>query len=95
MFVSNMWHSERKKEELHFEIGKTGLIWRVTNLSTEKKMMREGLISSSIFDDDTKYPLIFSESEIVAFSEMNEKFVFERITILAERDGVCWQSDTP
>lgn len=54
-----------------------------------KKMMREGLISSPIFDDDTKYPLIFYESEIGAFSEMNEKLVFEKITILAERDGVC------
>lgn len=50
-------------------------------------MIRERLISSPIFDDDTKYPPIFYESEIVAFSEMNEKFVFEKITILAERDG--------
>lgn len=50
-------------------------------------MFRERLISSPIFDDDTKYALIFYESEIVAFSEMNETFVFEKITILAERDG--------
>lgn len=50
-----------------------------------KKISRERLIWSPIFDDDTKHPFVLCEFEMVAFYEINQKFLFEKITILAER----------
>lgn len=67
------------------EVGKTGLICRVTNLSTEKNDQRRINIKSYLWwlhKISTHLLWVW----IVAFSEMNEKFVFEKITILAERD---------
>lgn len=50
-----------------------------------KKIFRERLIWSPIFDDDTKHPFVLCEFEMGAFYEINQKFLFEKITILAER----------
>lgn len=48
-----------------------------------KQMFRRRGIQSCTFDGDTKHPFFLCEFEILALHEINQKFLFEKGTILA------------